>query len=388
MEENLAKIKEKWSKVLAEQPTQQEQQMAYFALGMLAYQEQQFRQALSFLLPLWEMAPNHLGVAKLIACSYLELQNDEQALLWCDQLIKLNSNEGVAHYNRGVVLARLNQEVLAREAFLRAIHLDPSYIDAYLNLAALALKNRDTLLAKQYYREICRVDVHNEIARYMLAALDENQMLVKAPLEYVEQLYEGYANHYEQQMLGVLDYQAPKVLLDCLKKYSGVEKARWRTLDLGCGTGLVSDCFSDFYSEIIGVDISSAMIEKAKNKNRYTALVRKSMEAYLHETDEKFDLIIAADSLIYTGDLSHLFEGVCRVLNQGAWFIFSIESQEKNKFYLQENGRYAHSIDYIQEIGQKNKINFSGAKEVILRYQEGKPVLGKVVVFHYVKDLK
>lgn len=64
-------------------------------------------------------------------------------------------------------------------------------------------------------------------------------------------------------------------------------------LDLGCGTGKVGRCLrdSDFKGQLLGIDGSSKMLEKAKLKNAYDKLDLKliSAEQPITEKDSFFD---------------------------------------------------------------------------------------------------
>ena len=59
-----------------------------------------------------------------------------------------------------------------------------------------------------------------------------------------------------------------------------------------------------------GVDLSPAMIAKARERGIYDELVAGDAAALLERERERiFDLIVAADSLVYIGDLVQKTEG-------------------------------------------------------------------------------
>lgn len=63
-------------------------------------------------------------------------------------------------------------------------------------------------------------------------------------------------------------------------------------LDLGCGTGYLSQCFASLnpVSQVLGVDFHKALISKAKNLNKFSNLEFRHCEA--HEIiEESFDII-------------------------------------------------------------------------------------------------
>jgi predicted TPR repeat methyltransferase len=61
-----------------------------------------------------------------------------------------------------------------------------------------------------------------------------------------------------------------------------------------------------------------------------------------------FDLIIAADVLVYIGNLAPLFTQIARVLASGGLFAFTAESHNGDGYVIGGETRYAHSREYIE----------------------------------------
>ena len=57
-------------------------------------------------------------------------------------------------------------------------------------------------------------------------------------------------------------------------------RQRRRALDFGCGIGRLTVAFADYYGEVIGVDIASSMVDKARRRNPAPDRIR-----YEHNTD-------------------------------------------------------------------------------------------------------
>ncbi|MFZ6800824.1 hypothetical protein [Undibacterium sp. Di24W] len=78
--------------------------------------------------------------------------------------------------------------------------------------------------------------------------------------------------------------------------------------------------------------------------------------AMLLESNASFDLIVAADVFVYTGQLSAIVEQASRLLSGGGLFAFSTElayeseseSVLQNGYCLRASGRYAHHPLYLQ----------------------------------------
>ena len=76
-------------------------------------------------------------------------------------------------------------------------------------------------------------------------------------------------------------------------------------LDLGCGTGLAGAAFRPLAARLDGVDLSPAMIEKARAQDTsMTISIVADLETALSAPGPAYDLILAADTLVYLGDLS------------------------------------------------------------------------------------
>ena len=66
-------------------------------------------------------------------------------------------------------------------------------------------------------------------------------------------------------------------------------------LDAGAGTGMVGEALAELgYTQIVGVDISEAMLENARKKQVYQAQYQGNLEEIINFLDkESFDAIIS-----------------------------------------------------------------------------------------------
>jgi len=78
--------------------------------------------------------------------------------------------------------------------------------------------------------------------------------------------FKKYAKYYNAFNSTKLYKEEVLFILSKLKKYSKVKNKN--LLDIGCGTGLHTSVFSDYFEEIIAIDLSNDMLESAiKRKN-------------------------------------------------------------------------------------------------------------------------
>lgn len=184
----------------------------------------------------------------------------------------------------------------------------------------------------------------------------------RAPPAYVEALFDGFAERFDRQLVEMLGYEAPKLLADLVTRQRGRFE---RILDLGCGTGLAAPHLRRFGGNLTGVDLSAAMLAKAAERGDYVALVRGEAVDFLTQHPDSFDLILAADVLIYFGDLAPLFSAAGAALPSGGLLAISTELGEGG-WRLLPSARYAHGDDYIRETAAP-WFEIVGREEIALR---------------------
>ncbi|MBP6962822.1 MAG: methyltransferase domain-containing protein [Armatimonadetes bacterium] len=106
-----------------------------------------------------------------------------------------------------------------------------------------------------------------------------------------------------------------------------------RVLDLCCGTGTVSALLADLGCDVVGVDISSEMIEIARRKARDKGrnIEYRVGDASSFTVPGKFDLAVSFfDSLNYITEADQLQQAFYRVsehLEPGGLFIFDMNTE-------------------------------------------------------------
>jgi predicted TPR repeat methyltransferase len=96
---------------------------------------------------------------------------------------------------------------------------------------------------------------------------------------------------------------------------------------MGCGTGLVGQYLKERrFVNVVGVDASSGMLEKAKDKNSYSELKELFLglpETFPDEFRNRFDAVTAA-GILAEGHLDNkVFDEMLLALKTGGYAIFA-----------------------------------------------------------------
>jgi predicted TPR repeat methyltransferase len=128
-----------------------------------------------------------------------------------------------------------------------------------------------------------------------------------------------------------------------------------------------------------GIDIAPRMIEAARRRGIYDDLILGDIETILAEPGQAYDLILAADTLIYIGDLSTVFAGVSKRLEQGGFYLFAVESMDHGSWEQTPKNRFRHSESYLRAQAERAGLDFVELMECTLRRESSEPVKGFAV---------
>ncbi len=315
--------------------------------------------------------------------------------------------------NLGATQLRLGQWAAAADAFAQAAQADPSHVDAWLALAhcrlrlerpAQALQALDQALAIDptlaeawsqrgsllrdtgQYAEAARCfeqalahGADETLHRFYLASVQAGQAApAQPPREYVEALFDDYADDFQTHLIQHLKYQAHETLLAPLR----VGGQRFPlVLDLGCGTGLCGQLIRAHADAVDGVDLAQAMVEQARASGAYRRVEQGDLLGFLRSRPDPADLVIAADVFIYVGALDEVFAAVRQRLRAHGCFAFSVElASGGEEPQLRPSLRYAHSPAYVERLAQAHGFRVRRTWQAPLREDQKKPVMGLYVL--------
>jgi len=257
-------------------------------------------------------------------------------------------------------------------AFDKAIEIAPDFAPAWSERGSLLRELNRLDEAARCFEKAIELGAAPELHRFYLAAVKHEQTTAEPPRIYVESLFDDYAADFEQHLVGTLKYHGYESLVRPL-----IETGRryQRVLDLGCGTGLSGKLLSGHAERLDGVDLSRAMLDRARQTGCYHDLNHADINEFLAGTDQHADLVIAADVFIYIRDLAAIFHSVRRILDPGGCFAFTVElPQSEDEVVLLPSLRHAHSESYIRRIAAMSGFSVRHFKIASLRHDQTDPI--------------
>lgn len=302
----------------------------------------------------------------------------------------------------------------AEQCYKEAINTDPNCPDAFYLLSALYLKlerfqearhfnyrgivaapqgSKSKIVLGQALHELGRVDdaialfenwlaeePGNPVARHLLDAYHGRQVPAQCSSPYIEQTFDEFANSFDN-VLGRLKYCGPQLVQDFMAGLD-IPAASLSALDLGCGTGLIGEVLQPYARELVGVDLSQAMLDRAAAKRIYRQVHKSDITEFLHGGRERYDLIACMDTFIYLGQLEEVAELLYRNLVPGGILLFSTEKLSDTSgqdYRLNISGRYSHHQDYLARILRDAGFAMKQIRDVAIRTESGCPIEGQFV---------
>jgi predicted TPR repeat methyltransferase len=225
-------------------------------------------------------------------------------------------------------------------------------------------------------------DPGNPVVHHMVAAFSGKETPLRASDDYVKSVFDEFAATYDEA-LKQLGYQGPQLIASAVSAQFGSPPHQLVVLDAGCGTGLCGPVLRPFSRQLIGVDLSTEMVERARERNVYDDVVVAELTEYMKGQPNRFDLIVAADTFNYFGALEEPLANAAGALQETGLLIFTLEhidaSAAVTDYYLNPHGRYGHTEDYIKRCAAQCNLNTCAIESVTLRKESGQPVAGWVV---------
>jgi predicted TPR repeat methyltransferase len=272
--------------------------------------------------------------------------------------------------------------VAAAEVLTQVLEGTPGFATAWFALATIReqMDDRDGAIAA--FRAASDADPEDyHGARLHLSRLGVAESTPAMTATYVRRLFDQHAPEFEESLVDRLGYRGPAILMDALGAVRGQRLRFGSVLDLGCGTGLAGAAIRPFCDWLIGVDLSPAMIERARAKGVYDRLARADLSEYLaDECGAQHHLVMAADVFVYSGDLSPIIAAVASALAPSGLFAFTVETHNGPDFRLQPTLRYAHGTAHIRAAIERAGLQLDYLEPVPARREKNEWLPGLVIV--------
>ena len=147
--------------------------------------------------------------------------------------------------------------------------------------------------------------------------------------------YDELSSHYEDIYLRA-GWHDPLKCAELAKHCIGEATETAQVFDMGCGTGLVGQYLRERgFKQIVGVDASKGMIEKATVKGSYTELHELflgSPDTFPAEFHNRFE-VITASGILAEGHLDNkVFDEMLLALKTGGYAIFATRTMYLTKY--------------------------------------------------------
>jgi predicted TPR repeat methyltransferase len=290
-----------------------------------------------------------------------------------DVAVSLDSTDARAHNNRGSALQLLGRFGEAENAFRRALELAPHLSPPHVNLGNLYQLQGRYEMAIAVYELAIEHGLDAAMFSQYVAAVKGN-VTSRSPDTWVRATFDNFAPTFDAH-LSVLSYKVPQHLAGILSPHVD---GPIDILDLGCGTGQCGMALRQHSRYMVGLDLSPQMLARARAHGIYDELHESEVHDWLKAADAAtFDLVIAADVLIYIGAIEELFIAVSRVLRSGGHFAFSTEEESNADYTLLQTGRYAQSEAYIRRLALAN-FSVVIAEPTFIRQEADVPLAGRL----------
>jgi predicted TPR repeat methyltransferase len=297
-----------------------------------------------------------------LANSLKELRRWAEAEREYRRVLELDARHSQSFNNLGTVLEMQGRAADASESYRQAIERDPALAQPYANLGRLLQSLGKTSEAADVFERALAAGLDPDYFGHLVSSA-RGAASPRAPDSYVRGTFDAFAENFDRQ-LGELGYRVPHDLSRLVRERGWFDEA----LDLGCGTGLVGDALAGAVGRLVGVDLSGAMLERARRRSRYAELHAAEVGEWLRACDAaRFDLVVSADVFIYIGALEDTFAEVARCLRPGGAFAFSVETVEAMDWQLRPTGRYAQSPAYVTRLAAQNAFAVARREPAVIR---------------------
>jgi len=144
--------------------------------------------------------------------------------------------------------------------------------------------------------------------------------------------YDQWAKDYDAELEQDFEWQGPQRTAEFFTRY--VPRTA-RILDAGAGTGLMGEILVELgYHDLVAMDLSLGMLEKARKKNLYREFHQMVMGEPLDYATDSFDAVVSTGVLTVGHAPASSLDELVRITRPGGHIVFTLRPDvyEKNRF--------------------------------------------------------
>src|SRR5262245_3635421 len=300
-------------------------------LGLLRHQQGQSLQAIELVRRALAMRPDYVDAISNLGTIYQQLGGAADAVQAYRKALELRPDHPETLRNLGIGLRKLKRYEEAVELHQRAVEQRPGSMECYHSLAnsykdvgrleeaiatlrkALAIKpDGETFRrlgqmlyglrrideAAANYEAWLQAEPGNPVPKHMLAACTLRDVPVRAADAFVASVFDGFAESFDEVLTQRLEYRAPALVGAALTRTDGAPRGELHIVDAGCGTGLLAQYLRPYAQRLVGVDLSTKMLQKAARRGLYDDLAAAELMSYLSSSPQAFDVVASSDTLV------------------------------------------------------------------------------------------
>jgi predicted TPR repeat methyltransferase len=310
-----------------------------------------------------------------------KIEDAPAAVRALDHAVALRPQHAPSHYQRGIAERDVGDLRAAEANFGRALELNSAYTEVYESLGVLLYRQDRIADAAKVYRAWAAQDPTNSTAAHLAAATSGEGTPERGSDAYVRETFDRFAATFDQKLAN-LGYRAPTLVVEALSAAVGQDAVLAKVLDAGCGTGLCGELLRSRARHLVGVDLSSGMINAARAKGHYDELHVAELSAFMRTYRDTFDAIISADTFVYFGALEQAFLAAAQCLRRPGTLVFTLEEMppdDRRDYRLEPHGRYSHRLGYVESALARAGLQCLRHEPQVLRRERGADVSGLVI---------
>lgn len=363
--------------------------VAQIELALALLKTRQIKEAMDAARRAVELAPHDIQVLLRVANIAEQDKSSDDVLIWSQAALSLVP-EGTKVHTRLLLLQGNEYKKRQRNAEARAAYEaaladqpdagDEDWAQRGLVMVDMSEKKIDAAIAR--LEELRASNPDDESLNYAWEIAHGRTPTTQLS-QNISNLFDDYAERFDLHLVRGLQYDSPKRVADIIRELH--PDMRFNLLDLACGTGLLGVYLGPIQGYMIGVDLSTKMIEQAARHGLYARFHNVNVLDALRETPgDHYEVITCLDALVYIGDLHPVVPNAFRILKNGGHFITTYEramEDEAADMVLRASNRYAHKESFV--VRQHKDSGFEDVRVIDLpqlRMEKGEPLPGFIVV--------